>query len=301
MPLKLEIQDLSKYVIILTGATDGIGKEMARILAKSNPKRLILPARNIEKGNKLLEYIKSSNGNANNVEIWEMDLADLQSVKNFANKFIKEVGELHILINNAGLVVQNQIVKTKDNLEIQFQVNHLAQFLLTLLLLDTIKKSVSAELPGKIALTSSELNYFGEIDFDNLNLEKGNYWNFLKSYGNTKLMNIIVAKELGRLVQNDNITTYSLHPGLIQTNVSHLNSTFSNILNRLIIKISGEITAEQGAINTLYPVFSLENKETGKYYDEGIEKEPNKVANDQEVAKKLWDVSEKILKDHGMI
>src|SRR6266498_1115107 len=76
---------------------------MARILSGSNPKRLILPARNIEKGNKLLEYIKSSNnGDANNVEIWEMDLADLQSVKNFANKFINEVGELHMLIHNAG-------------------------------------------------------------------------------------------------------------------------------------------------------------------------------------------------------
>ncbi|PKY53130.1 retinol dehydrogenase 12-like protein [Rhizophagus irregularis] len=300
MPLKLEIQDLSKYVIILTGATDGIGKEMARILAKSNPKRLILPARNIEKGNNLLEYIKSSNGNANNVEIWEMDLADLQSVKNFANKFIKEVGELHILINNAGLVVQNQIVKTKDNLEIQFQVNHLAQFLLTLLLLDTIKKSVSAELPGKIALTSSAANYFGEIDFDNLNLEKGNYWNFLKAYGNTKLMNVIIAKELGRLVQNDNITTYSLHPGMISTNINHMNNRYTTYLVNLLAMVFG-ITAEQGAINTLYPVFSLENKETGKYYDEGIEKEPNKVANDQEIAKKLWDVSEKILKDHGMI
>ncbi|CAB4402759.1 unnamed protein product [Rhizophagus irregularis] len=300
MPVKLEIQDLSKYVIILTGATDGIGKEMARILAKSNPKRLILPARNIEKGNKLLEYIKSSNGNANNVEIWEMDLADLQSVKNFANKFIKEVGELHILINNAGIVVQNQIIKTKDNLELQFQVNHLAQFLLTLLLLDTIKKSVSAELPGKIALTSSEANQFGEIDFDNLNLEKGNYWNPIKSYGNTKLMKVIVAKELGRLVQNDNITTYSLHPGMISTNINHMNNRYTTYLVNLLAMVFG-ITAEQGAINTLYPVFSLENKETGKYYHEGIEKEPNKVANDQEIAKKLWDVSEKILKDHGMI
>src|SRR3954447_23721139 len=80
----------------------GIGKEMARILAGFNPKRLILPARNKEKGNNLLEYIKSSNGYANNVEIWEMDLADLQSVKNFANKFINEIGELHILFNNAG-------------------------------------------------------------------------------------------------------------------------------------------------------------------------------------------------------
>ncbi|PKY63483.1 hypothetical protein RhiirA4_492566, partial [Rhizophagus irregularis] len=86
----------------------------------------------------------------------------------------------------------------------------------------------SAELPGKIALTSSELNYFGEIDFDNLNLEKGNYWNFLKSYGNTKLMNIIVAKELGRLVQNDNITTYSLHPGMISTNINYKNKRRNN-------------------------------------------------------------------------
>ena len=75
---------------------------MARILSGYNVKRLILPARNKEKGDALLEYIKSSNGNANNVEIWEMDLADLQSVKNFADKFIKEVGELHMLFNNAG-------------------------------------------------------------------------------------------------------------------------------------------------------------------------------------------------------
>jgi short-subunit dehydrogenase len=75
---------------------------MARILAGFNPKRLILTARNMEKGNSLLEYIKSSNGNANNVEIREMDLEDLQSVKNFANKFINEIGELHTLINNAG-------------------------------------------------------------------------------------------------------------------------------------------------------------------------------------------------------
>ena len=83
---------------------------MARILSGFNPKRLILPARNIEKGNKLLEYIKSSNGHANNVEIWEMDLADLQSVKNFANKFINEVGELHILIHNAGKKMEGFLI-----------------------------------------------------------------------------------------------------------------------------------------------------------------------------------------------
>ncbi|PKC01261.1 NAD(P)-binding protein, partial [Rhizophagus irregularis] len=103
MPVKLNNNyDLSKNVIILTGATDGIGKEMTRILAGFNPKRLVLPVRNQEKANDVLEYIKSSNRHAKNVEVWEMDLADLQSVKNFANKFIKEVGELHMLLNNAG-------------------------------------------------------------------------------------------------------------------------------------------------------------------------------------------------------
>src|SRR5436305_5047388 len=94
--------DLSDKVIILTGGTDGIGKEMARILASFNPKRLIIPARNKKKGLNLLNYIQSKNGNSNNVEVWDMDLANLQSVNDFADKFIKEVGELHMLFNNAG-------------------------------------------------------------------------------------------------------------------------------------------------------------------------------------------------------
>ncbi|GBB96411.1 hypothetical protein RclHR1_02750003 [Rhizophagus clarus] len=301
MPVKLnDNYDLSRHVIILTGATDGIGKDMARILAGFNPKRLILPARNKEKGNNLLEYIKSSNGHANNVEIWEMDLADLQSVKNFANKFINEVGELHILINNAGIMINNQVIKTKDNLEIQFQVNHLSQLLLTLLLLDTMKKSVSAEVPGKIAFTSSAAERRGIIDFDNLNLEKGAYFGPLQAYSNTKLMNVIVAKELSRKVQNENITTYSIHPGVIQTNIGHMNSSISNFFLTLYVKMF-EITSEQGAVNVLYPVLSSENKETGEYYSEGIKQKPNKVVNDQEITKKLWDVSEQMLKDHGMI
>ena len=81
-----------------------------------------------------------------------------------------------------------------------------------------------------------------------------------------------------------------------------MNNSFSNFLLTKIVKITGaSISAEQGAINVLYPVLSPENKETGKYYDQGIEKEPNILANDQELAKKLWNVSEQILKDHGMI
>ena len=97
------------------------------------------------------------------------------------------------------------------------------------------------------------------------------------------------------------ITTYSLHPGEILTNIGHLNNNgFTKFLFVTFLKVFG-ITAEQDAINTLYPVLSPNNKETRKYYNKGIEQEPNKVANDREVAKKLWDVSEQILKDHRMI
>ncbi|CAB5368719.1 unnamed protein product [Rhizophagus irregularis] len=282
MPVKLNNNyDLSKNVIILTGATDGIGKEMTRILAGFNPKRLVLPVRNQEKANDVLEYIKSSNGHAKNVEL-----------ENY----------ICVLLNNAGVMSSNQVIKTKDNLEIQFQVNHLAPFLLTSLLLDTIKKSVSAELPGKIAFTSSSAHFNGEIDFDNLNLEKhSSYWNPVKgNYANTKLMNVIVAKELSRIVQNENIRTYSLHPGVINTNINHMNNRYTTYFINLVVMMF-EISAEQGAINTLYPVLSPENKETGEYYNEGIKQEPSKVANDQEVADKLWKVSEQLLRERGLI
>ncbi|RIA79073.1 hypothetical protein C1645_841589, partial [Glomus cerebriforme] len=140
----------------------------------------------------------------------------------------------------------------------------------------------------------------GEIDFDNLNLEKGSYWNIFKAYGNTKLMNVIITKELGRIVQNENIITYLLHPGVIKTNITHMNNGPVTFCLNVIAKMFG-LTVEQGAINTLYPILSPENKETGKYYNEGIEEEPNKVANDPGLAKKLWDVSKQILKDHRMI
>ncbi|PKY57287.1 hypothetical protein RhiirA4_549589 [Rhizophagus irregularis] len=169
-----------------------------------------------------------------------------------------DVGELHMLINNVGIETKGQLLKTK------LTIYH--NFLLTILLLDTMKKSVSAELPGKIVLTSSRANNFGEIDFDNLNLEKGVY---LRDMQNTKLMNILICKELGRMLQND----------------PHLNTGFSisTLIINTLSRLNG-ITAEQGVTNVLYLAFSLE---TGKYYDEGIEQEPNKIANNQEIAKKL--------------
>jgi NAD(P)-dependent dehydrogenase (short-subunit alcohol dehydrogenase family) len=83
----------------------GVGRSLAAFIASYNPKKLILAVRNRAKGEATLEFIKSRNGHSNNVEVWDMDLADLTSVKSFAEKFIKEVGELHLLFNNAGTLI----------------------------------------------------------------------------------------------------------------------------------------------------------------------------------------------------
>jgi hypothetical protein len=97
------------------------------------------------------------------------------------------------------------------------------------------------------------------------------------------------------------IRTYSLHPGVINTNINHMNNRYTTYFINLVLVMMFEISAEQGAINTLYPVLSPENKETGEYYNEGIKQEPSKVANDQEVADKLWKVSEQLLRERGLI
>jgi hypothetical protein len=102
------------------------------------------------------------------------------------------------------------------------------------------------------------------------------------------------------LFKYTDIVTYSLHPGVIETNLCNPNNAFTIFLFGVLTKIFG-ITPEQGAINVLYPVLSPENKGTGKYYNQGIEQKPNSLADDQELVTKLWNVSEQMLKDRGMI
>ncbi|GET00964.1 retinol dehydrogenase 12-like protein [Rhizophagus clarus] len=287
--------DLSGKVIILTGATDGIGKEMARLLSSFNPKRLIIPARNKQKGINLLNYIKNKNGSSDNVEIWDIDLADLQSVVDFADKFIREVGELHMLFNNAGLFNLDNI-RTKDNLESHLQVNHLAPFLLTIKLLDTLKKSATPDSPSKISFTSSVTNHYYNLDMDDLlfkNTKKLHY-----NYYYTKIMNIMISNEIAHRYQNSNITSSSAHPGLINTQMIKSNDS---LIGKIIIKFVKYHTEswEQGAVNMLYPVLSSNINDNGNYFDKCVEREPNKITLDEEMREILWDFSVDLLTEKG--
>ncbi|CAG8628739.1 6230_t:CDS:2 [Dentiscutata erythropus] len=270
--------DLSNKVVIITGSSDGIGKSLTRMISSYNPKRLILPIRNRKKGELLLEYIKESNeGNSECIELWDMDLADLHSVKNFASKFIKEVGELHYLWNNAGYYCIG-LEKTKDNFEQQFQVNHLSHFLLTSLLLPTIKNSATKESQCKIIHTTSKGQLLGKIDFDNLNGEKS-YTGYLELYSNSKLMNIIYSNELNRRLKDSRIIPTKITAKLSFWFFIRLFST----------------TPDIGAINVMYPALDPDTDEGGKYFEDCKETTPIDQALDEDLAKKFWEKSEELL------
>ncbi|CAB4383937.1 NAD(P)-binding protein [Rhizophagus irregularis] len=294
---KYEKPDLTGKTVIITGATTGVGRSLAAFIASYNPKKLILAVRNRAKGEATLEFIETRNGHSNNVEVWDMDLADLKSVKSFAEKFIKEVGELHLLFNNAGSAPMElmKIKNTKNNFEVTFQVNYLSQFLLTNLLLDTLKKSASPEFPCKIINTNSKEHRLGTIDFENFSGHKS----ACHIYVNTKLMGVIFSNELNRKLKGTNVSSLAIHPGLIKSKVSHLynkNRKFKKKLFHNFFMLFAK-SPDYGALQILIPTFSISKRNLGySYYENCKEVKPSDKALNEALAKKLWDYSDKLLK-----
>ncbi|CAG8491969.1 25674_t:CDS:2 [Dentiscutata erythropus] len=287
-----ESYDLSNKVILITGSTSGIGKSLARIVSSYNPKRLVLPVRNREKGEQTLEYIrKSQDGKVDFIEIWDMDLADLHSVKRFADKFVKEVGELHYLWDHAGIFNFSKKM-TKDNFEEQFQVNHLSHFLLTTLLIPTMKKSATPESPCKINFTSSDTIKIAKIDLDNLNGEKS--W-FVGLHANSKLMNVVYSNELNRRLKSSNVISLACHPGLVDTNMGNV-APFFVPLKHLFMSTFG-LPPDTGAKYILYPVLKATIEDGGKYYDQYKLVNLTGQAIDEEFAKKFWSKCEEVLRN----
>jgi NAD(P)-dependent dehydrogenase (short-subunit alcohol dehydrogenase family) len=207
---------LDGKVAIVTGANTGIGKETAIDLAKRGAK-VYIACRDVNKSQEALIDIKSQSGN-DNVHFLQLDLASLESVREFSTKFHKLETKLHILINNAGVMLCPQM-KTKDGHELHFGTNHLGHFLLTNLLLDVIK----AAAPSRIVVVSSLAHIFGKIRKHDLNNEKF-YVSWL-AYSSSKLANILFANELSRRLEGTGVVVNSCHPGLVHSNLQrHVNN-----------------------------------------------------------------------------
>jgi NAD(P)-dependent dehydrogenase (short-subunit alcohol dehydrogenase family) len=283
------IPDLAGKVAIVTGANSGIGYAMALALACKGA-TVILACRNKDKGEAAVQQIAQAYPGAK-AELILLDLADLALVHGFADEFNHQYDRLDILINNAG-IMNPPFGKTVDGFESQFGTNHLGHFALTGLLLDLIIRTPQARV---ITVTSGG-HRFGKIDFDNLNAEQG--YDRGGAYGQSKLANLLFTYELQRRFEGADVDAIAAaaHPGWTMTNLQ-VHWRMVRMLNPFI----GQ-QPEMGALPTLYAATAPEVQGGDYYAPDGLLElrgYPIKVRSsdrsyDQEVAARLWEVSEEL-------
>lgn len=276
--------DLSNKIAIVTGANSGIGKETAQALATMGA-TVILACRDALSAERArLSIIKHSHNS--NVEVLQLDLAKLASVRRFVAEFQQQYGQLDILISNAGLFPLSKQM-TNDGFEMQFGVNHLGHFLLGNLLLPSMRKAEHARL----IVVASMVHHIGKIDFASFRGETR--YGPAKAYGQSKLANVLYAREFSRRYSKEGITAYALHPGMVGTNIAG-----RSLIRRTIYKLLGGIMSPaRGAKTSIYLATEPSIEEhSGSYYDEFQKIKPgSKLSNDQELAAKLWKTSEQLV------
>ncbi|XP_039651499.1 retinol dehydrogenase 13 [Perca fluviatilis] len=276
---------LDGKTVLITGANTGIGKETALDMAQRGA-RVILACRDMTRARIAADDIRQQSGNGN-VVVKKLDLASLQSVRDLAKDVLENEERLDILINNAGIMMCPKW-KTEDGFEMQFGVNHLGHFLLTNCLLDLLKKST----PSRIVIVSSLAHEKGRIHFDDINLDK-NYQREV-SYRQSKLANVLFCRELASRLQDTGVTVYSLHPGVIRTELGrHLFPTLA-LWQRIIATPFFMLIKSpwEGAQTSIYcAVDESQANVSGLYYSDCASKTPAPQALDDATAKKLWDFS----------
>src|SRR2546428_5920517 len=271
-------------VVMITGANSGIGKASSLALAKMGA-TVVMVARNQEKGEDARsEIIKESQNNS--VDLLVADLSSLESVRKLATDFQKKYSKLHVLVNNAGLFNQRRKVTT-DGYENTFATNYLAPFLLTNLQLPTLEASA----PSRIINVSSVGHYNGHVNFDDLNLEKE--YGGWKAYGQSKLALVLFTHELAKKLQGTGVTVNAVHPGTVATNIWTRPlgpAGFIMAVPKLFMT-----SPNKGAETVVYLASSPDAASTsGEYWDKLKVKKSSEESYNEEVGKRLWEVSEKL-------
>jgi NAD(P)-dependent dehydrogenase (short-subunit alcohol dehydrogenase family) len=286
------IPDQTGRVAVVTGANSGLGLVTARELARKGA-LVVLACRDMDKGRSALADVERV-ASGPPPELEELDLASLDSVRAFAERFAASHDGLDLLINNAGVMAPPRR-RTADGFELQFGTNHLGHFALTGLLLPLMEGREDA----RVVTLSSPVHRMGRISFDNLNGDRRYFrWN---AYGQSKLANLLFALELDRRLRASGSTVKSLaaHPGYAATN---LQSAAAPLVDRLVMKVGNAViaqSAEMGALPTLYAA-TEPGLEGGTYVGpDGLGEQrghptivkPSRAARDEQTARRLWDVS----------
>ena len=284
-----DVPDQTGRCAVVTGANSGIGFETAKILAQKGA-HVIMACRNKDKANVAIERMKQESREIS-VELIPLDLSSLQSVRVFAATFCASHKRLDLLINNAGVMLTPSRVETKDGFELQFGINHIGHFALTLRLL----KILLATEKSRVINLSSVAHRAGTIAFDDLHWKHRPY-KMTGSYSQSKLANLLFTLELQRLLKSTKTTTTAVaaHPGWTRTNLQD-ESRLLRLLNPLLA-----MQPWQGALPTLYAA-TAEQAKGGKYYGPDgfyeMRGYPTCVGTSEQArnmhdAKRLWAMSE---------
>jgi NAD(P)-dependent dehydrogenase (short-subunit alcohol dehydrogenase family) len=273
---------LNNKIIVITGATSGIGKETAIGLAKLGA-TIVMTTRDDARGKEIKNEIIKTTGNKS-IDVFHCDLASFESIRNFCTKFKTKYNQLHVLINNAG-TWDFKRRESKDSIENIFATNYLAPFLMTNLLLDVIQKSK----PARIINVTSGL-HSGTINFDDIEFKHN--FSGMKAYGQSKLAIILFTRLLSEKLKGTGVTVNCVHPGMNRTNLGRDAGTFSKIGFKLLGK-----DPKKGAETSICLASSKELEDiTGEYFVNKKIKQSSKESYDMDLAKKLWDISTKYVK-----
>lgn len=274
-------------VVIVTGGNSGLGLETARDLAERGA-RVILACRSVKRASEARQLIINQTGN-HDVHYRQIDFASLQSIREFAKNIIKTEKRLDVLVNNAGAGGLGNYI-TEDGLQVGMQVNYFGPFLLTCLLIPLLKASA----PSRIVNVSSMVHKYGELDFDNLNMEK--YWSDYIVYANSKLFINLMTLELSKRLNGTGVTVNALHPGMAATNI--FRNIESDIIRKTVEYTIGFLfqSNREAAQTSIYLCVVPEVRDvSGRYFCDCREKKPSKVSQNEELAQKLFTESERLV------
>jgi NAD(P)-dependent dehydrogenase (short-subunit alcohol dehydrogenase family) len=275
-------------VVVVTGANSGIGKVTARELARLGA-QVVLAARDEGRGLAARDEVRRVTGN-DGVELVLGDFARLGDVRSMAEQILTRWHRLDVLVNNAGLVLGERRL-TADGFEATFQINHLAPFLLTHLLLPRLRSSA----PARIVNVASEAHRFGgPLEFDDLQAERG--YIGLRVYGRSKLANVLFTGELARRLAGSGVTANCLHPGVIRSGFAADGDTGVVFSLAMAVARPFMLSPEKGARTSIYLASSPEVETvTGQYFHRCRPCRAAPFADDEAAARRLWAVSETLL------
>ncbi|KAJ7956202.1 Short-chain dehydrogenase TIC 32, chloroplastic [Quillaja saponaria] len=288
------IQDSSCFfsdqlTAIITGATSGIGAETARMLAKKGL-RIVIAGRDLKKAKEVRENIWKETPNAE-VIVLEIDLTSFASIHRFCSEFLSLGLPLHILINNAGIFSQ-KLEFSEEKVEMTFATNYLGHYLLTEMLIEKmVETSETTGIQGRIINVSSVIHSWVKRDgFCFNHMINGTNYNGTEAYAQSKLANILHAKELARQLRerNANVTINAVHPGIVKTGIIRAHNGL--ITDSLFFFASKLLkSTSQGASTTCYVALSSKIEGvSGKYFADCNESNCSSLANDEAEAEKLW-------------